>query len=111
MSDPILATDFDRAVLVRWIRSGQSRPYADSVYEAELTFTGKNISTRPDTITIVCGCHPTEKDVKALAFVLVSPFQEIGTDPWTARLTVCKCVEKSPGLSRWLIQVVQPYTD
>lgn len=107
------AEQFDRAILLRWLRYGQHMPYADSIYEAELTFTGKNISTRPDQTVIVCGCHPTIKAVKEFVRLLVHAFEE---DPAhithsSPSLDFLKCTLEEPGVSVWRVRVVVPYCD
>jgi hypothetical protein len=105
--------DHDQIVLVKWISCGQPRPYADSIYEAELIFTGKNSSTRPSaTPPFVCGCHPLEKDVLALARVLVHEWNDgsskHGLSPY---LDFCRKVEEVPGVGRWRVRVVVPFCD
>lgn len=106
----LLAANFNRAVLVKHLRSGQPWPYADAVYESELIFTGSSSSTNPDNICVI-GCHPPERVVKHLAQVLVHEFAEGAKDGVTPYLDQLTCVEKIPGLSRWLVRVVVPYTD
>lgn len=104
--------DFDRAVLVRHIRGGQPRPYADSVYESEIIFAGKNGSTKPESYTSVLGSCPHRDVVAAIAKVLVHEFQEGESDnPFGSQLQTLECVEKGDGFSRWRVIVVVPYCD
>jgi hypothetical protein len=107
---PIDLSNNNRVIGLRWIRSGQSRPYADSVYEAELTFTGKNICTKADLPPLVCGCHPPEVTVKALSRILVSNWsnEAVGCATYLDKI---ECTDKGDGFSRWIVRVVSPFND
>ena len=97
---------FDRVIGLKWIASGQPRPYADSVYHAELTFTGKS-----GPLESVLGCHPPESCVKEIARVLVHPFCDAPKHGLESTLRKLECVENVPGLSRWVVVILSPYTD
>lgn len=112
MSEIVLINpeNHDRIVLVKHLRAGQPRPYADAVYESEITFTGKNLSTRPEHSTHVLGCHPYESVVKGMAYHLVHEFTENG-HCMQSYLKSLECVEKKPGMSRWRVVIICPFTD
>jgi len=89
---------------VKILRSGQPRPYADRVYEAEITgriwwdsLTGE----REGTWT------PSEAQAKVVARAFVQPFSE---DPAPGALDArLKTIIHIPG--GWRVVVVEPYCD
>lgn len=100
----------DRVIALNWLRCGQPRPYADAVYEAELTFTGKNTSTKPEKFVSVLGCHPTADWVRKIAHLLVHEYSDSNTG-MSPYLSHCTEKEKGDGYSKWLACVVVPFTD
>lgn len=106
--DTIDPQKFSRVIAVNFLRYGQPRRYADSVYEAEITFTGKDVSIRPGVV-VVCGCDPPEGKVKEFVGILVAKFVEPRQHlmPYLEELRVLR---KGPGFTTWLARVVEPYT-
>lgn len=106
--------DFDNIVALKWIKYGQPRRYADSVYEAELIFTGKNIScnkNKDKNSILVCGCNPNEEHVKKVCKLLVHSFKEKDIGMGDATLDRLECLEKGNGFSKWAVKITSPYMD
>ena len=102
-------TQYNTCILVKHIRSWQPRPYADSVYESEITFTGKNISTNPDK-PIVCGGNLSPDLAKAYVKLLVRNYsgETEGMMPYLASFSE---IHKDATSITYRAVVREPYTD
>jgi hypothetical protein len=96
-----------RIIAVKMLQTGQPRAYADSVYEAEITFTGKNISTRPAGVVLVTGSNPPREFVEKVTRLLVHDWD----GGWGGSLTRMEKIQESRGHSTWAVKIVVPYTD
>jgi hypothetical protein len=92
-------------VEMRRIRSGQLRPYGDSVYEADLVFSNYWDSTKGEQPGTWC---PNEPAVRAMAKILVRHFDDDagpgGLGPYL------KSIHKT-GPQTWRVLIVEPYCD
>lgn len=97
----------NQVIALKWLQYGQARPYADSVYDAELTFTGRNISTgKAEGHFLVVGGNLAAYKVEPLARLLVHDWG----DGWS-RLEKFEVVAKGDGAYiTYRIRVVSPYT-
>lgn len=108
--------DCDWLVGMRWRRPpSQQRAYGPTVYDAELTFTGRNIGN--GRAVLVYGCHPTLNIVKAVARIMVGPYFErheiADAMEWhfAPQLQECDELARGPGWSRWRVLITQACTD
>jgi hypothetical protein len=104
MSDEVEHGPFNGfRVDVEHITSGQPRPYADSIYEAELRFTNWWRSlTGPRKGT----WEPKESDVRELARILVHPFED---QPTFGSAHLKSLTREAP--QTWRVLIVDPYLD
>jgi hypothetical protein len=87
---------------VRKFQSGQPRPYADSIYTAEIELDGDWYGKRPDF---------GEEVIKRAASALVRPFTaEKGDESRKWYETYLdQIIKKEP--HTWFVRIVQPYCD
>lgn len=108
------AEEADQSIFIKVIQAGQPRPYADSIYEYEITFTGKNISTKPESSVLVIGnsMHRLRalKYIKALCHDFKMPDDPTRTlgDPV---LRKCDKIEQTAWGSVWHVRIELVYLD
>ena len=120
---------------IRHRRGGQPRPYADAVFEAEITcFVAESLNDANGQQLSGFYRRLSEEVVKDLCRLFVRPFDDPPKDTFSARLEVCEPIgptremEENPSLcrpqapayrdvwapkhdSRWLVRVREPYCD
>jgi len=104
-------TEYNFCVLVKHIRQGQPRPYADGVYESEITFTGKNISTKPEKTTIVIGGNLGPDLAKRYVKLMVHNFVDDvknGMEPYLQHFSE---VRRDAGSITYRAIVIEPFLD
>ena len=84
-----------RTVEIEFLKAGQPRPYADSEWEAILTFSGEG-----------GWGSPNEQFVKRAAQVLIVDFKE---DPNWHDPHLLECSEIEPG--KWRVRIHQTFLD
>jgi len=89
---------------IKDIRCGQPRPYADSIYEAELTFENWWDAMDGEKQG---AWDPPEEFVKRVAQLLVHPFEDPPRHPLDSRL---RSIVKL-GRGRWRVEIVEPFCD
>jgi len=98
---------------VEWIQAGQPRAYADSVYEAKISFMQKNAIRQGE----VTKRYVTEDEAKKIAQMFVRPFHEGSDRAWHhAKLAVCAMLDAKKAMgaekaSQWRVKIVEPYKD
>ncbi len=96
-------------VRITHLRSGQSRPHADTVSEAEIEMTtGAPGQAKPQPMS--------EQQAREIARLFVCHFEDQPKDPMHTRLEslmiVTPTTPASPTLAlRWRVVIVQPFTD
>jgi hypothetical protein len=94
-----------KTITIETIQAGQPSAYADSVYEAVLTFNQHREDQAPDDSTRI-GYRPTPDTVGALVKILLHHF-EAEPGPYGPRLEHFK--EIKPGC--WHVKIREPYCD
>lgn len=105
-----IATSTWNRVTVATIRSGQERPYGDTINEAEILFEGGSRSS-------VAGCDvpfftsPTISRVKDIVRALVGNFVETLPAGYNTRLDKLECIDEGRCYSIWFVRLITPYSD
>lgn len=105
-------TECDWCVLVKHLRAGQSRPYADAVYESLITFTGKNTATDKTKFLSVCGSAlGPDLAVKYVPLVVRSYNPDAPKGGLSPYLDLFKEEERGPGYITYRARVIVPNCD
>lgn len=105
--DDIAPNSSWKRITVEHIRSGQPRPYADSVYEAIITIEGGIPSSQKGYDLRWRG---QESTIKEIAKMFVRNFADTPT-PFQTGLTEIEMIEETDFCRRWRVVIVEPYTD
>jgi len=108
-----------QVIIINHIHAGQPRPYADSVYKAEILIRVEGQLTN-GTVRFQA---IKEDTVRSLAHLFVRSFND-NPGPFDPRLEVCEAIGPTPEMraeahpkwapakeSRWRVRIVEPYTD
>jgi len=120
---------------INHLRGGQPRPYADAVYEAEITcFVAESLLDGEGELASGCYLELSEEVVRDLCRLFVRPFEDPPGDVFAPRLEVCEPVGPTSAMvahprlcrpadpkyrdvwlpkkqSRWRVRVREPYCD
>ena len=96
-------------ITVANLQSGQSRRYADTVYEADIAIEG-GCRSNMSGFDLPFGTGSNEDRVKEIARVMVAPWSD-NPGPFGARLTEIKQIERTETYAIWHVVIVQPYCD
>lgn len=94
---------------VALIRSGQERPYGDSVYMADVCFEGGCGSTKAG-VDMPFFTKPDESRVRKFACWLTGA-KENSECYFDTHLTECRMIDSGETYSTWRITAVTPFTD